>query len=205
MIEVLLCERLSFEYFSILLRVIERSNQKASLLRLVGHWLGGVELSQQSALLAELTHLNVSCCVVSKELVLVLGILLHVVFHLSVFKEHPLSRSLEELGLLSKQNFLIIGVVEDVGVLGPSALESSSVLMGETKSVRPHDCYDVSDGEAHSLHLGNNVVVALSGVRKPVMRSYLCALFSILSAHPKEHDWASAVLNGSVASKLNQI
>jgi hypothetical protein len=81
--------------------------------------------------------------VVSEEQILVFSIHLAVLSELRVLKQEPLCWSLEVLTSLSKKQFLIVCIVEDMGVHSPSAFEATSRFVSESNGVRPHYCHKV--------------------------------------------------------------
>ena len=78
----------------------------------------GFELAQQVSFLAQLAELSPGKCEVVEEAVLILCI--SFALGLELFEEQVLSTCLQILGLVTKEHFFVVSVVEDVRVHSPS-------------------------------------------------------------------------------------
>ena len=106
------------------------------------------------------------------------------------------------LGLLTEQELLVIGVVEHIWVLGPTSVWSLLLLADEAEGEATHHGDELLRGE--SL-LGEAAHDQTSVVSFRFVLDGVLLADDWLSAHLDNHLWTSTVLNGCVASDLNNV
>jgi hypothetical protein len=140
---------------------------------------------------------------VSKEQVVVVGVLLNPGLGLAILHHFVVSVGLEITRFVAEHGFLEITVVEDEGVLGPAAASSLLIERVEADSVAATDeCYVIFRGKVKLAQLGN-VVAIVDGLSLVLDDVGLAG--DVQTAHSENHLGSSAVFDGGVATELNEV
>jgi hypothetical protein len=144
--------------------------------------------------------------VIFKEQILILSICLDPLFKTWIVQKIQISLCFEINAIVANEYFFKVSVVEYKWVHSPSAFLSLIVITGETECVRTHNGNILFRLQAHHIKLLDDDCVLMLAVCNDCecVRRLTLGLY-ILSAHLKEHRWSSTVLDGSVATQLDQI
>ena len=150
----------------------------------------------------DFTKFDVGLCVVSEEEILVLGVRLNPGSKLSILYELKVGLSLIVLGLVLEEKLLVVGVVEDVGVQVPACLGALLVLSTKSDRELTHQSDELF---RRQVALGKALHDKAASVGLSSVLNGISFRFDIHTAHVEDHGGAAAVLNSSVATKLDQI
>lgn len=170
---------------------------------LVAFWVF-IELAQE-VVVALLGHLYVSGSVVLEEKIAVLSVSLNPDPVLAIL-EKLLVVLVSVVLLLFSHKLLEVVIVKDVGVHGPTG--EGSLLGGavETKGVHTAHESDVLLGlKVHGLETGRGEGVVELVLSRVVDQVVLFVILEVNTVHLEEHLGATAVLDGSVATKLDEV
>jgi len=162
----------------------------------------GLELAQKATLPADFAKLHVRLCVVPEEEVLVLGVRLNPGSKLGVLHELKVGLGLIVLRLVLEEKLLVVGVVEDVGVLAPAGVGALLVLSAEPDGELTHQSDELL---RRQVALGKALHDKAATVGLSCVLDGISFRFNIPTAHVEDHGGAAAVLNRSVATKLDQV
>ena len=140
--------------------------------------------------------------VVEEEKFLVLSVGLNPSLKGSVLHQLHVSLHLVILGLIFEEKLLEVGVVEDVRVHAPASVSSLLLITVEAKGERAHDGNELFGAEV-TLGQALNDETASGGLSG--MLDGVTLVSDVLSAHVEDHGGASAILNSSVATELDEV